>query len=132
MQQFQLDTGKRIQMIDITSQVTQVVEKEGITDGICLVYVPHTTAGVTINEAYDPSVSQDIESFMQCLVPRSNTFKHTEGNSDAHIKASLMGSSVYIPVENGRLFVGRWQGIFFCEFDGPRRRVVCVKTIGTS
>jgi len=121
-------TGSRIDMVDITSMIQKEMSKSGIKDGICVVYVPHTTAGITINEGADPAVCQDIMTKLNELVPPNAGYKHMEGNSDSHIKASLMGSSVSVLVENGSLVLGTWQKIFFCEFDGPRSRRVYVKT----
>ena len=114
-------------MVDITAQVAAAVTKLGVKDGVATVLVPHTTAGITINENADPSVPADIAASLDRLVPWENEYRHSEGNSAAHIKASLMGSSVRVPVENGKLQLGTWQGIFFCEFDGPRSRQVWVK-----
>lgn len=115
-------TGKRIQMVDVTSSVRKEVSKSGVKDGVCTVYVPHTTAGVTINEGADPSVQTDILNKLNELVPPNAGYRHMEGNADSHIKASLIGSSVSVIVENGSLVLGTWQKIFFCEFDGPRSR----------
>ena len=115
-------THTRIEMVDMTSSVQKEVSKSGISDGICMVYVPHTTAGVTINEGADPSVCQDILTKLTEMVPPDAGYRHMEGNSDSHIKASLVGNSVSVLVENGRLVLGTWQKIFFCEFDGPRSR----------
>ena len=120
-------TGSRTEMVDITSLVQKEVSKSGIADGICIVYVPHTTAGVTINEGADPAVCEDIIGKLNDLVPPHAGYRHMEGNADSHIKASLMGSSVSVIIENGRLVLGTWQKIFFCEFDGPRSRKVYVK-----
>ncbi|MBC7321118.1 YjbQ family protein [bacterium] len=117
------------QFIDITGLVQGVIDKMGIKDGLCVVYVPHTTAGITINENADPDVIGDIEGHLDKLVPGSGDYRHIEGNSPAHIKSSLVGHSVTIPIESGKLLLGRWQGIFFCEFDGPRARQVIVKLI---
>jgi secondary thiamine-phosphate synthase enzyme len=114
-------------MVDITSSVQQEVSKAGVTDGICVVYVPHTTAGITINEGADPAVCRDIIGKLTDLVPPDAGYRHMEGNADSHIKASLMGSSISVLVENGRLVLGTWQKIFFCEFDGPRSRKVYIK-----
>jgi secondary thiamine-phosphate synthase enzyme len=114
-------------MVDITSSVQKEASKSGITDGICVVYVPHTTAGITINEGADPAVCQDIITKLNELVPPNAGYRHMEGNSDSHIKASMIGSSVTVLIENGRLVLGTWQKIFFCEFDGPRSRKVYVK-----
>jgi len=122
-------TGSRIDMIDITSQVSAEVSKAGLTDGICVVYVPHTTGGVTINEGADPAVCTDIIRKLNELAPPDDRYRHTEGNADSHIKTSIIGSSVTVIVENSRLVLGTWQKIFFCEFDGPRSRKAYVKTL---
>jgi secondary thiamine-phosphate synthase enzyme len=113
-------------MVDITSVVQKEISKTGITEGLCVVYVPHTTAGITINEGADPAVCQDILNKLNELVPADAGYRHMEGNADSHIKASLMGSSVTVLVERGRPVLGTWQKIFFCEFDGPRSRKVFV------
>ena len=115
-------TRSRIEMVDITSLVQKEISKSKTSDGLCLVYVPHTTAGITINEGADPAVCKDVMDKLNELVPANAGYRHMEGNADSHIKASLMGSSVYVMVENGRLVLGTWQKIFFCEFDGPRSR----------
>ena len=122
-------TTARVDMVDITHLVHQEVEKAGVTDGLCVVYVPHTTSGVTINEGADPAVCSDIIKKLKQLVPPNDGYRHMEGNSDSHIKASLMGSSVTVLVEGGRLVLGTWQKIFYCEFDGPRSRKFFVKTV---
>lgn len=122
-------TTTRVDMVDITHRVQQEVEKTGVTDGLCVVYVPHTTSGVTINEGADPAVCSDIIKKLKQLVPPNDGYRHMEGNSDSHIKASLMGSSVTVLVERGRLVLGTWQKIFYCEFDGPRSRKFFVKPI---
>ena len=119
-------TRSRIEMVDITSSVQKEVSNSGIAEGLCVVYVPHTTAGVTINEGADPAVCTDILRKLNELVPPNDGYRHMEGNADSHIKASLMGSSVTVIVEKGRLVLGTWQKIFFCEFDGPRSRKVYV------
>jgi len=106
------------------------VKKSGVASGTCLVYVPHTTAGVTVNEGYDPDVAADITAVLAKLVPAGAGYAHSEGNADAHVKASLVGASQTIPVEDGRLALGRWQAVFFCEFDGPRERRCQVTAIG--
>jgi secondary thiamine-phosphate synthase enzyme len=124
-----VNTNKKTQLIDISNQVDKAVKQAGIKEGLCLVYVPHTTAGITINENADPSVSEDILNLLNLIVPWSADYKHLEGNSPAHIKASLIGSSVSVFVENGHLCLGTWQGIFFCEFDGPRHRKVFIKCL---
>jgi secondary thiamine-phosphate synthase enzyme len=114
-------------MVDLTSQVHQEISKSGIKGGLCVVYVPHTTAGVTINEGADPAVCKDIMAKLNELVPPNAGYLHMEGNADSHIKSSLVGSSVTVLVENGALVLGTWQKIFFCEFDGPRSRKAYVK-----
>ena len=122
-------TEKRTHFVDITDEVKEVLEESGIQEGICYVYVPHTTAGVFINENADPDVKWDIENTLEKLVPWENNYQHVEGNAAAHIKSVLVGSSVSIPVSRGKLLLGTWQGIFFAEFDGPRTRKVIVKII---
>ena len=124
-----LKTSRRIEMVDISSSVQREISKAGVGDGLCLVYVPHTTAGITVNEGADPAVCQDILDKLNELVPSHAGYRHTEGNADSHIKASLMGSAVTVMIENGRLVLGTWQKIFFCEFDGPRSRLVHVKIL---
>lgn len=123
----EVQTTQHTQMKKITAEVEKAVADSGCKNGICYVYVPHTTAGVLINEGDDPDVARDIEATLDRLVPESRTYRHAEGNADSHIKAALVGNSVTVFVENGRLGLGRWQAIFFCEFDGPRRREVRVK-----
>ena len=126
MKEIEILTQERMVMLDITGAVEQAVSASGKKEGICTVFVPHTTAGVTINENADPNVRKDILSKLAELAPHHGHYSHSEGNADAHIKASLMGSSVQVPVKEGRLAFGTWQGIFFCEFDGPRRRKVWI------
>ncbi|MFO7785639.1 MAG: secondary thiamine-phosphate synthase enzyme YjbQ [Thermodesulfobacteriota bacterium] len=118
----QVKTRSRNQMVDITSDVKKEISNAGIREGICTVYVPHTTAGVTINEGADPAVCRDILSKLEDLVPPNGDYRHMEGNADSHVKASLMGSSVSVIVESGLPVLGTWQKIFFCDFDGPRTR----------
>ena len=122
-----INTRDRSEMTDITSKVEGELKRSGLKDGVCFVFVPHTTAGITINEGADPSVVADIQATLNKLVPWESSYRHLEGNSAAHIKSSLMGSSVIVLVESGRLKLGTWQGIFFCEFDGPRSRKVYMK-----
>ncbi len=129
MREIKVVTRKRNEMIDITSDVQQIVDNEKIQSGIVIIYVPHTTAGVTINEGADPSVQRDIVETLKRVVPESGDYHHMEGNSDAHIKASILGSSVNVIVENNRLVLGTWQHIFFYEGDGPRTRRVYVESI---
>ena len=120
-------TNSRTEFVDITSMIQEKVSEEGVKDGICVIYVPHTTAGITINEGADPAVCKDIMDRLSYLVPHNDGYRHMEGNSDSHIKASVMGSSVTVLIENGRIMLGTWQSIFFCEFDGPRSRKVYIK-----
>jgi secondary thiamine-phosphate synthase enzyme len=120
-------TRERTELIDITSDINRLVKKSGINQGVCMVYVPHTTAAVTINESADPSVKSDILMVLNQIIPWEANYRHLEGNSPAHIKSSLFGPSELIVVENHRLLLGTWQGIFFCEFDGPRTRRVQVR-----
>ena len=122
MKKFDVQTGSKEVFIDITGQVEGEVRRAGVKSGVCVVYVPHTTAAVTINENADPSVRQDIVMTLRKSVPDSLPYAHTEGNSSAHVKSSLVAASITIPIEDGRLVLGTWQGIFFCEFDGPRLR----------
>ena len=129
MDKISVRTSKRAQMVDITRDVQSAVKDAGLVDGLCVVFVPHTTAGVTINENADPAVVRDVLSTLADLVPEDGSYTHSEGNSDAHLKASMMGFSVQVIVEGGRLQLGTWQGIYFCEFDGPRNRQVWVKTM---
>ena len=128
--QFDVKTQSSTQFINITSTVQRIVNKSDNSTGVCIVYVPHTTAGITINEAADPSVVYDIINMLNSLIPQRNNYTHREGNSAAHIKTSLVGSSIQIPIVNHSLVLGTWQGIFFCEFDGPRTRQVHVQIIG--
>jgi len=122
-------TSSSDEMINITSLVRQDVQKSGITDGIAVVFVPHTTAGVTINENADLDVVYDLLGIMRRAFPESGSYRHMEGNSHAHARATLVGSSCTVIIENGQLKLGTWQGIYFCEFDGPRTRKVYVKLI---
>jgi secondary thiamine-phosphate synthase enzyme len=120
-------TRDRSEMVDITSQVEGELRRSRLEDGVCFIYVPHTTAGITINENADPSVIADIQATLNKLVPWEGPYSHREGNSAAHIKSTLVGNSVMVLIESGRLKLGTWQGIFFCEFDGPRSRKVHIK-----
>ena len=124
MIEISLRTSNRSEMVDITGMVEEEGRKAGLREGMVVVYVPHTTAGVTINENADPSVCSDIQATLSRLIPYGAGYSHLEGNADSHIKASLMGSSITVIVEGGKLRLGTWQGIFFCEFDGPRSRRV--------
>ena len=127
MDQFTVRTHSGFEMIDITGAITSVLRKSGVKDGVCYVFVPHTTAAVTINENADPDVPRDILTELDKIVPLDDTYRHIEGNSAAHIKASLFGASEVVLVKGGSLVLGTWQSIFFCEFDGPRTRSVMVR-----
>jgi secondary thiamine-phosphate synthase enzyme len=129
VEKINIETAKRIELEDITEKVQDAVTKSKIKEGVCFVFCPHTTAGLTINENADPSVRSDIVSVLNKIVPESVRYSHSEGNADSHIKSSLLGSSLTIFVQNGKLAFGTWQGIYFCESDGPRNRQVWVKII---
>lgn len=122
-------TGRREVLVNITREVTEAVSTTGVKDGVAIVYCPHTTGAITIQEAADPDVALDISNTLTTIVPYEGDYRHAEGNSDSHLKAALVGSSDMIPIEDGRLRLGTWQGIFFCEFDGPRDRKVLVKVL---
>ena len=126
MQSFELETPGRAAFVDVTAQVAVAARASGVSEGVVVVSVPHTTAGITINENADPSVRADLLMALDRLVPATLPFTHAEGNADAHVKASLMGGSVQVPLAGGRLKLGTWQGVYFCEFDGPRRRRIDV------
>ncbi|OGW75777.1 MAG: hypothetical protein A2Z72_05170 [Omnitrophica bacterium RBG_13_46_9] len=127
---FLLQTPGRTAFIDITAQVEKIVAGTSVRNGTCIVFVPHTTAGITINENADPSVRSDMIDALDKIVPEDAPYAHSEGNSPAHVKASIMGNSETIIIKDGSLFLGTWQGIYFCEFDGPRKRRVAVKIAG--
>ena len=120
-------TRERTELIDITSDINKLIQKSGVDQGFCMIFVPHTTAAVTINESADPSVKSDILKVLNQIIPWEANYRHLEGNSPAHIKSTLVGSSELVAIENQRLILGTWQGIFFCEFDGPRTRKVDVR-----
>jgi secondary thiamine-phosphate synthase enzyme len=122
-------SSQRSEFIDITEKVNEVIKEAGIVSGICYVYVPHTTAAVTINEGADPSVHRDIQNALTRLVPQEMNYSHREGNADAHIKSSIIGTSQLVIIDEGRLVLGTWQAVYFCEFDGPRHRRVTLKLI---
>ena len=128
--QLTIKTHAQTEMIDITGQVQQLLDDQKFKDGICMIYVPHTTAAVTINESADPSVREDIMMVLNQMVPWKAPYRHLEGNSPAHVKTSLIGASEVVQVKDGRLLLGTWQGIFFCEFDGPRTRRINVAHLG--
>ncbi len=123
-------TSKRSEFVDITPKIERIIKENHIPDGMCHIFVPHTTAGLTINENADPSVRGDIITALNGLIPQGGNYAHSEGNSDAHIKSSIVGNEKVVFIENGRLKLGTWQGIFFCEFDGPRKREVWVEAAG--
>jgi len=125
----EVDTRSRVEFKDITGQIQELVRASGIVEGTCYVFVPHTTAAVLVNENDDPSLMQDLGNFLAQLAPRDKAYHHADGNCDAHLKACLIGLSKHLLIENGRLVLGRWQGVYFCEFDGPRRRELRVKIV---
>lgn len=129
---FSVPTRQRTELLDITSEVLSKIRSSKISEGVCFVYVPHTTAGITINENADPTVQSDILMELNKRIPFEDGYRHLEGNSAAHIKASIMGCCVSIPLQNGRPTLGTWQGIYLCEFDGPRTRSVHVKVMGVA
>lgn len=129
MERFELDTPA-YGFVDITARVRQIVRESGIEEGLCVVYCPHTTAAITINENADPDVVRDLKLALADIFPDRRDFKHAEGNSAAHLKSSAIGASETIPVTGGAMALGTWQGIYFCEFDGPRHRKVCVQVVG--
>lgn len=124
-----INTGATVEFRDITPDIRKAAASSGLQDGICYVFVPHTTAGVTLNEHADPDVIKDIAASLEKLVPATDRYRHTEGNSPAHIKASLMGSTAIVCIQGGQPVLGTWQGVFLCEFDGPRHRTVILKFI---
>ncbi|HLP57564.1 MAG TPA: secondary thiamine-phosphate synthase enzyme YjbQ [Candidatus Deferrimicrobium sp.] len=123
-------TGRYVQFVDITADVRRYVSEAGVKDGIIVVYTPHTTAGITINENADPAVTEDIETFLQKKIPHESYFKHSEGNSPSHIMSSYISASETLIIDKGELLLGTWQGLYFCEFDGPRNRKVHLKIMG--
>ncbi len=124
-----IKTSSRIEMVDITDRITDFTTRYNMGNGICCLFVPHTTAGITINENADSSVQRDINSKLTSLVPAGDNYSHLEGNSDSHIKSTVVGSSLIVIIDKGRPVLGTWQGIFFCEFDGPRNRNLYIKLI---
>lgn len=131
MRTLNISTKIRSEMVDITGEVNDALRDSGVRTGVCQVFIPHTTAGVTINENTDPDVRADIIRALDAAVPWRNGYRHAEGNSAAHVKASLTGFSAMIPIEGGRLALGTWQAVYFCEFDGPRSRTVIVNIMGS-
>ncbi|MBW2977463.1 secondary thiamine-phosphate synthase enzyme YjbQ [Candidatus Woesearchaeota archaeon] len=129
MEEINVSTNERNELIDITAEVRNIVKKSGVKNGICIVCCPHTTAGITINEGADPDVKRDILMWLNKLVPENSGFKHSEGNSDSHVKSSLIGVSETLVLKDSDLVLGTWQNLYFAEFDGPRKRKVIVKII---
>jgi secondary thiamine-phosphate synthase enzyme len=129
METLRVKTDRRTQLVDVTREVERAVAATGVASGVCHVYVPHTTAAVMINEHADPDVATDLEGVFDRLVPHKGPYRHSEGNSDSHAKAVMVGASQMIFVEGGKLALGTWQGVFFCEFDGPRERRMWVKVV---
>ena len=129
-EEINVNTKRREILLDITNEISNLVLKSNIKEGVCRVFVPHTTAGITINENADPSVKKDIINYLNQLIPQNAGLSHMEGNSDAHIKSSLIGVSLNVPIHKKCLILGTWQGIMFAEFDGPRNRKVCVQISG--
>jgi len=132
MHAFTVATHRRCEFVDITERVQKLVTQAAVAEGLCVVFVPHTTAAVTLNEHADPDVVRDLVADLAARVPHQGDYRHAEGNSDSHIKASLLGNSQMVPISGGRLALGRWQGIFLCEFDGPRTRNVQVQLLAGS
>ena len=132
MDSISVKTSRRMEFIDISGSIRSILEKSSIKDGVLLLYVPHTTAGLTINENADPSVKKDMLDTLTRLVPEKGGYTHSEGNSDSHILASLTGNQLFLFVESGKISIGTWQGIYFCEFDGPRKRKLLYKIIKTN
>lgn len=130
MKRLEVKTRTRTELVDITSEIKKIVKEGQVKNGVCCLFIPHTTAGITINENADPSVRQDILRELDKVIPFEDNYSHGEGNAAAHIKASLVGFSATIFIEEGNLVLGTWQGIYFCEFDGPRVRKVLMKMVG--
>lgn len=129
MEKIKIKTTSRVDLVDITKEIQSVVSASKVKDGVCFLFCQHTTAGLTINENADPSVKADITNTLNRLIPHNANYQHAEGNADAHIKSSLLGPSLNIIIEDGKLALGTWQGIYFCEGDGPRNREVWVKVM---
>lgn len=129
MKQINIRTNSQVEMIDITTSIQTAIKEKNVQSGYCIVFTPHTTAAITINENADPDVPRDIINALERAVPQNASYRHREGNSPAHVKSSLVGASELVLIENGRLVLGTWQSVFFCEFDGPRSRKVFVKVV---
>lgn len=132
MRTIEVETHEREELVEITGQVEDVVRDEGVEDGACVVWSLHTTAGLTVNESADPDVARDIEAWLSDAAPQGAGYRHREGNADSHIKTSLMGPGLTLVVSGGELQLGRWQGVFLCEFDGPRTRRVVVQPVAST
>lgn len=124
-----IETNARVEFKDITDLIQKVVSESGVQSGTCFLFVPHTTAALLINENDDPGLQRDLDNFLKLLAPRDRDYHHNDGNCDAHLKAAVIGNSKSLLIENGRLILGRWQGVFLCEFDGPRRRELRIKVV---
>ncbi len=131
LERIEIESSKRIELLDITGQVNTLIQKSGVREGICFLHVPHTTAGITINENADPDVSHDILELTSRLIPKDDNYAHLEGNSDSHIKSSLFGATINLIINDGKLLLGKWQCVYFCEFDGPRNRSLHIKIISS-
>ena len=129
LQALQIETQKRVEFEDITGLIQKCIHESGVQSGTCFVFVPHTTAAVLINENDDPALEKDFDAFLKQLAPQEKDYHHNDGNCDAHLKASVIGCSKSLLIENGKLVLGTWQGVFFCEFDGPRRRELRIKIV---
>jgi secondary thiamine-phosphate synthase enzyme len=129
MKKVNIQTTRRIELVDITGEIQNIVAESNVGEGVCFIFCPHTTAGLTINENADPSVRRDIINALNRLIPEGEGYSHAEGNADSHIKSSLFGSSLVVFVKNGQLVFGAWQGVYFCESDGPRSREVWIKIL---
>ena len=129
MKKVNIQTNRRIELVDITREIQNIVAESTVGEGVCFIFCPHTTAGLTINENADPSVRRDIINTFNRLIPEGAGYSHAEGNADSHIKSSLFGSSLVVFVKNGQLVFGAWQGVYFCESDGPRSREVWIKIL---
>jgi len=127
LQALQVETRTRVEFRDITGLIQKLIADSGVQNGVCFIFAPHTTAAILINENDDPALQKDLDNFLKQLAPRDGSYHHNDGNCDAHLKAALIGNSQALLIENGRLILGRWQGVFLCEFDGPRRRDIRVK-----
>jgi secondary thiamine-phosphate synthase enzyme len=131
MKEINIRTNSRVEMVDITASVQASINDKKVKSGLCIIFTPHTTAAITINENADPDVPRDIIAALETAIPQNAHYRHSEGNSPAHVKSSLVGASETVLIENGKLVLGTWQSLFFCEFDGPRSRKVIVKVIPT-